>query len=988
MQNRAAANLKALIESTDDLIWAVDLDERLIAYNTALATYIRLAFHSPLAMGMRFHELFPAERTTLWHDYYQRAIHEGAFQAEYTLLLGSTLELRFNPIESDGAISGVSVFATDITARKLNEETLRHLEAAVESSQDGLITHALSGEILTWNRAAEHIFGYRAEEALGKNVTLIVPPERAALVETHYAGVREGCLQQETPGVGMHRDGHRIQLQVASWPIRNPAGQITAISDAIRDVTGREEAERAKGFLAAIVESSDDAIHVADLNGIIQTWNAGAERMCGYCSEEIVGKSIGTVVCQPETSLRSILTEITTGRAIPSFDTVFRHKDGTLLDVSVCVSPVRDTNGLIVGAAGIARDIGPRKRLERALREAEQKYRAIFDGALEGMFQAALDGTILTANTAAARMLGYDSLVDVQCHIQGRSQLVWVDEQERLKHAALMESSGGNPVRGFECQFRCKDGSTIWASLNVRIVYDDNGQPLYVEGFTEDITERKLATAAMAESEARFRKLFEDSSTVLLLIEPESGEIVDANHAAEAYYGYPRAQLVGANITLLNPLPEEEMKAERAGAVREGRKYFSFQHRLASGELRDVRVYSSPIAVDGRTLLYSIIFDVTEQKKTEQQLRETAENLSASQRIGGLGNYDLDIATGVWSSSEVLDEILGIGPDYEHTVEGWTELIAPEDRERMTQHFFHEVVGQGHPFDQEYRTVRRSDGVERWVHGLGKLEYSADGRPLRLHGVIKDITEQKQAEMALRSSEQRYRTAFQMSIDPMTLSRMRDGAMIDVNNAFLESMGCTREEVLGRTPDQLGIWEDSADLAFVRKALQTEGVCRDYQCRFRSRGGSLRWGTISVSLVEVDGELCALSTTRDITYLKQAEERLAEAQRALALSEERYRTVFQASLDCIAITRRSDRVLIDVNQSYLDMLGFDLSEVLGHTCMDLNLWAEPGARERMDEVLRQNGSFRDARTRFRKKNGELIWVLISGSFIEISTLSS
>lgn len=983
MHSQAAANLKALIESTDDLIWSVDLEGRLIAYNTALATNIRLTFHAELAIGMRFHELFPPDRTECWQEYYRKAIQEGAFQTEYTLLAGSTLELSFNPIDSEGTVSGVSVFGRDITARKLDEETLRHLAAAVESSQDAIITHTPGGQILSWNRASERIFGYRAEEALGKPITLVVPPERASHVEEHNARVLSGDIMPDSDGWGLHRSGRRIPISIASWPVRNAAGEITAISDSIRDMTGRKEAERINGMLAAIVESSDDAIYCVDMEGIVCSWNAGAERMCGYSNQEVVGKPLSFLTNLSEAWIRGTLEAIAAGAPGPTFDTVFRHKDGSLIDVSVCVSPVRDASGAIVSAAGIARSIGPRKQLERALIEAEQKYRAIFDGALEGMFQTGLDQRMTTANAASARLLGYQSVDEMVATLSGSKARLWVSPEDRETFLRAIRNPEGKPVLGFECQLYRKDGQPIWVALNGRKVSDERGKPRYIEGFFEDITERKQAARAMAESEARFRKLFEDSSTVLLLVEPNSGEIVDVNRAAESYYGYSRSQLVGANITLLNTLPHDQIKEERTRALHEERRYFSFQHQLASGEIRDVRVYSSPINTDGRTLLYSLIFDVTEQKKIEQKLRETAENLAAAQRIGGLGDYDLDLLSGVWESSEVLDEIFGITPAYQHTVEGWMDLIHPADRATMTEHFLQEVVEQGEAFDKEYRIVRISDRAERWVHGLGKLEYAADGRPARMRGVIKDITEHKQAEIALRSSELRYRTAFQMSIDTMILSRVRDGVLIDVNNAFTQVMGYRREEAIGKSSDDLGFWEDPSDHAAVLAELRVNGVCQNHCCNFRSKDGRQIWGTMSVSLVEVDGELCALSTTRDITHLRQAEEQLAEAQRALKSSEERYRTVFQASLDCIAIRRQRDGAIIDVNQAYLDMLGFDLSEVIGHSCSELNLWAEPGARERMDDVLLQNGSFRDARTRYRRKNGDLIWVLISSSRIEI-----
>jgi len=983
MPSQAEANLQALLESTDDLIWSVDLEGRLCAFNQAIRNHIYLYFHTELALGMRFHELFPPALTACWDSFYAQAQKEGPFQTEYTQLSGSTLELSFNPIQVDGTPSGISVFARDITARKLNEEQLRHLAAAVECSQDAIITHAPDGRIQTWNRAAEKLYGYRAEEAIGQPLALLVPSGRSAAVQQHYDDVLAGKSHSNTPGVALHRSGRPIQVSVSSWPIRNASGEITSISDVIRDVTGREEAERAKAFLAALVESSGDAIHGVSIDGAILSWNPGAERLTGFTREEIVGKHISYVAHDTPEQVRNILAHISKGQPVPLFETLFRHKSGRWIDVSVSVSPVRDSGGRIVGTAAIARDIGQRAKLRQELSAAEKKYRTIFDGALEGMYQATLTGQVLTANAAAARMLGYDSAEDLIASVEDVGVGIWVSTDARAQYNQAISNPMGKAVLGFECQFRRKDGSIIWVSLNGRMVLDEHAQPLYHEGFIEDITERKLATEAMAESESRFRSLFEDSKAVLLLVEPVSGEITDANRAAAAYYGYPREQLVGANVTLINTLPADNIREERERAVREERKYFSFHHRLASGEIREVQVYSSPVRVSGRMLLYSNVFDVTEQCRAEQKLRENAEILDEAQKIGGLGSYSLDFATGQWSSSERMDELFGIGPEYVHDVNGWLKLVHPEDFLMMEEYIFQEVIAERHPFDKEYRIVRQLDHAERWVHGLGKLDFDAEGKPQRLRGVIKDITEHKNAEIALRASEQRYRSAFQMSIDTVLLTRVSDGIIIDANNAFCKIMGYSREEVIGKTSDELGFWNDPADHLALRQALFAEGVCRNHQCQFRRKDGELLWGMMSVTIVELDGVACALSVTRDITQAKAAEEKLLEAQRALQSSEERYRTVFRASLDCISISRVSDGAIIDVNQSFLELLGFDLAEVLGRTCAELNLWAEPGARERMAEVLLQDGSFRDARTRYRKKNGDLLWVLISSSLIEI-----
>lgn len=984
MPSQAAANLQALLESTDDPIWSVDRQGRLIAFNAALRTDILQRFQTEPAIGMCLHSLFPPEKAPLWEGFYRRALVEGPFESEYTTLSGNVFAFRFSPIVRGKRRIGVAIFGRDITSHKHDEETLRHLAATVESSQDAFITHTPQGSILSWNRAAERIFGYAASEAIGQPITLLMPPDRRKIAHAYYSDILAGRSRDETLGYGVHRNGSRIQVLVSSWPIRNADGEIVAISNTIRDMTGRREAEQAKAFLAAIVESSDDAIYGEDLDGKILSWNASAERLFGYTRQQAVGKNVvSLIVDRDEKQVHETLETIRQGNRVPPYDARIRHKDGKILDVSLTVSPVRDTTGRIVSAAGIARDIGPRKRLERALIEAERKYRAIFNGALEGIFQIAIDDRTYTVNAAVARMLGYESIEELLGKIKREGSRIWVDRKERRRFQRTVLAAGGQAILGFESRLRRKDGSIIWAALNARAILDEHGHTRYVEGFIEDITARKLAQQAVADSEARFRSLFEDSGTIMLVIEPDSGEIKDANRAAAAFYGYPREQLLGANISLLNTLPLSKIKKERARTLREGLKYISFRHRLASGEIRDVQVYSSPVSIAGQTLLYSMIFDVTQQKLAECKLRETTEKLIAAQRLGGLGNYEINLSDGTWHSSQVLNEILGIGPDYPRCLNSWQELLHPDDRSEFVRNLHEEVIGKGLPLDKEYRIVRHSDGAERWVHGTGKVIFNDAGIPCRLHGTLKDITTRKQAELALRSSEIRYRTAFQMSIDAMVLSRVRDGILIDVNNTFCQTTGYSRDEALGKNSAELNFWTDPEDHQKIRRALIEEGSCQNYQCQFRKKDGSLVWGMISVSLLEVEGELCALSITRDITQAKQIEMNLVTAQRALRSSEERYRTVFQASLDCISISKLSDGAIIDVNHSYFDLLGYRLDEILGRTCLELGFWAEPAIRARMADVLRKNGSFRDIRTQFRKKSGELIWVLISASTIEI-----
>ena len=551
-----------------------------------------------------------------------------------------------------------------------------------------------------------------------------------------------------------------------------------------------------------------------------------------------------------------------------------------------------------------------------------------------------------------------------------------------------------------------------------------------------------------------------------------------------------------------------------------------FQRALTQGPFRTeipfpnnriVEMSFNPIVVDGKATGLSIFGkDVTERNRNEKELRETAEFLKESQRIGALGSYVFDFTTGVFTSSDTLNELFGIHKETDIAA-SWNDLVHPQDRAMVLQYFVTEVMEKRQPFNKEYRIVRASDDAVRWLHGMGRMEFDVHGKPTRMCGIIKDITERMQVELQLRASEQRYRatfeqpaigiahisfdgaflhcnarfaeivgyspeevlglntiditdpiyvpecvplleqcahgtveraslekryirkdgtptwvkislsaerdsqgkpihlisfvedinprkaaeqsltaaqealrhseeryrTAFQTSIDAININRLDDGVYIEVNKAFLDVVGFSRDEVIGRSSIDLAIWADCADRQRMVDQVSRTSICRDLEARFRKKNGEVFWGLMSASLIEIEGVPCVLTITRDISAAKAAEQLLTQAAEALRVSEERYRTVFQTSLDPILINRTSDRRFIDVNQAFLDVMGFKRDEVIGRTSLELNLWADPRDLENVDEILKQTLQCRNVEIQFRKKDGETLWGLMSSSVMEI-----
>lgn len=248
-----------------------------------------------------------------------------------------------------------------------------HLAAIVDSSDDAIISKNLDGTIITWNPAAARLFGYAAEEIVGRPVLTLIPPELHHEEEEILRKLRAGERIEHYETVRMKKSGERFPISVTISPIRDESGTIIAASKIARDIGDRKRYDESRFRLAAIIESADDAIVSKDLNGIVRTWNQGAVRMFGYSAEEMIGTPI--VRLFPE-ELRyeedEILSKLRRGERIHHYETRRRKKSGEIFDVSVNISPIRDESGKVIGASKIARDISDKKRVERLLLESEK----------------------------------------------------------------------------------------------------------------------------------------------------------------------------------------------------------------------------------------------------------------------------------------------------------------------------------------------------------------------------------------------------------------------------------------------------------------------------------------------------------------------------------------------------------------------------------------------------------------------------------------
>ncbi|MCW2972727.1 MAG: domain S-box-containing protein [Thermoleophilia bacterium] len=247
------------------------------------------------------------------------------------------------------------------------------LAAIVEGSDDVIMAKRLDGTIISWNPAAERLFGYSAQEALGQHVGMLIPDDHQGEDDVVMQRILEGGSVQHYETERLTRTGRRVPVSLTVSPIRSRDGAVIGASKIMRDISTTRTARITEERLAAIVESSDDAIVSKDINGIITSWNPSAQRMFGYTAGEAIGQHVSLLF--PEHlrgNERDILGEILQGRKVDHYETVRLTRDGRMLDVSLTVSPVRDDDGTVVGASKIIRDITQHKRLAEHARQAEE----------------------------------------------------------------------------------------------------------------------------------------------------------------------------------------------------------------------------------------------------------------------------------------------------------------------------------------------------------------------------------------------------------------------------------------------------------------------------------------------------------------------------------------------------------------------------------------------------------------------------------------
>jgi PAS domain S-box-containing protein len=506
-------------------------------------------------------------------------------------------------------------------------------------------------------------------------------------------------------------------------------------------------------WLSALIDSADDAIISKTLDGIITSWNKGAERIFGYRAEEVIGKPV-LILIPPDhyNEEPEILSRIKAGERVEHYETIRVRKDGSLVDISLTISPIRKTDGQIIGASKIARDISALKRTEETLRRSENQLRLITDALPALISYVDREHRYSFVNQAYTGWFGLAPEDFVGKHLR--------DIIGEAAYAAVlpkMERAFAGEAVEFEQLMPYPEGER---NIHVNYVPDFDEATGKVRGFfglVQDVSESKKAEARLRESEARFAKAFDASPLVLTISSLETGRLLEVNETFVNATGFSREEAIGKTTVELGlwakPTDrEEEMETVRqTGHIRNAE--YVFQTR--NGEIIGL-LSAEHIQIGGESFALTVIQDITERKRAEERLRESEENLRYTVELNPQVAWTANIEGGIESFSDKWLEMTGMRRE-DAFGEGWSQVPHPDDAAVM-QIAWMNSLKTGEPYDIEHR-IRLADGAYRWMRSRAFPRRDETGEIIRWYGTTEDIHERKLAEERLRQSGERLQMA-------------------------------------------------------------------------------------------------------------------------------------------------------------------------------------------------------------------------------------
>jgi len=701
-------------------------------------------------------------------------------------------------------------------------------------------------------------------------------------------------------------------------------GEIFA--NALERKSSMESLKESEGRYRTLFENANDAIFLMKEDRFIDC-NSQTLRMFGCTRDDIINQPPFkfSPAIQPdgsgskEKALEKIYAALF---GYPQrFEWQHCRLDGTPLYTEVNLNRVELGGKTFVQA--IVRDVSGRKMAEVALRRSEEKYRSIFENAVDGMFQSTPDGRYLSANPSLAKMYGYDSPEEIITAITDlRKKYVNPEDRDRLK--ASIEENGY--VEGFETQMFRKDGAKMWVSMTARAVRDESGKIVCYEGTSEDITTRKEMEQLLKSERETFYGILQKAPYGTALIDRD-GHYLFINPEFTSITGYTLEDIPTGKEWYAKAFPDERYRRyaidewKKDIKVRGLNKTFNIVCKNKTSKEVEFR---TALLDDGRA--FTMLVDITDRKRAEEALRESEDYLKTIFNYMQTGMVIIDqeehtiVDVNPTASNMIGADIMSIVGSECHN------YICPAERNNCP------ITDLGKSIDNSENYLKKADGqliaVIKTV-----IPISVRGRKYLLESFV-DITERKLFEQALEENEKKYRSLFEGSRDAIYMTAA-NGRLMDANQAFLDLFGYSREEIVHSNAKQ--VYASVKDREIFKQAIRERGFIIDFEIQLLKKNGTIMDCLLSVTTKKgEDGKIIEYNgIVRDITAYKKAQETIHHMAYHDALTGLPNRTLFNDRLNmAIARAQRGGKKIavmmldIDKFKSINDKYGHETGDKL------------------------------------------------------------
>jgi PAS domain S-box-containing protein len=631
----------------------------------------------------------------------------------------------------------------------------------------------------------------------------------------------------------------------------------------------KEEREQAEEALREseekyrnVVERANDGIVIIQ-DGVVRFANQRLAELWGGTPDEIIGTLFMSYVHPDELAqVADHYKRRLAGEPVsPIYETALRRKDGSkiLAEINAGVILYEGQSADLV----IIRDITERKQFEETLAKERNLMRTLIDNLPDLIFVKDLESRFVLVNQASlqtgqqtmAEIIGKN---DFEINPPELAAQYYADDQ------AVIHS--GQPVIDRE-ECNISAGQTRWFSTTKVPLRDSEGQIIGLIGMSRDITERRQAQEMLRESEERFRLLYEKAPLGYQSLDA-AGRFIDVNQAWLDTLGYSREEVIGRWFGDFLAPHEVELFKQRFSKFKAAREIQVEVEMVRKDGAHAILDIVGRVANDehgGFKQTHCILTDITARKRAEEALEASDRLISLSSDLVCIADMDgyFKYVNPAW------EKVLGYSKE-ELLAKPFLTFFHPEDHHKNDEEVA--KLCQGKPtIDFENRYICR-DGSIRYILWTA----TPDTERKLMYCIGRDITERKQADDALRESEEKFAKAFHTSPDALIISRQEDGVIIDTNESWEHLSGYSRAESIGQSSLALEVFADPAQRQQAAARLQAQGFLRDFELEIRRKSGEVRQVSLSLEPIELDQETCIITIARDITERKQVEMQLHE----------------------------------------------------------------------------------------------------------------